>query len=35
MSFEVISPVTGEKVTEIPVWDSQQFESALAAVTSR
>ena len=32
MSFEVINPATGEKVTEIPVWDSQQLESALASV---
>ena len=34
MSFEVINPATGEKVTEIPVWDSQQLESALASVAS-
>ena len=34
MSFEVINPATGEKVTEIPSWDSQQLESALAAVAS-
>ena len=32
MSFEVINPATGEKVTEIPSWDSKQLESALAAV---
>ena len=32
MSFEVINPATGEKVTEIPSWDSSQLESALAAV---
>ena len=32
MSFEVINPATGEKVTEIPAWDSQQLETALAAV---
>lgn len=32
MSFEVINPASGEKVTEIPVWDSQQLEAALAAV---
>lgn len=34
MSFEVINPATGEKVTEIPVWDSQQLESGLAAVAA-
>lgn len=34
MSFEVINPATGEKVTEIPVWDSQQLESALASVAT-
>ena len=34
MSFEVINPATGEKVTEIPAWDSQQLETALAAVAS-
>ena len=32
MSFEVINPATGEKVTEIPAWDSQQLETALDAV---
>lgn len=32
MSFAVINPATGEKVTEIPVWDSQQLEAGLAAV---
>ncbi len=32
MSFEVINPATGEKVTEIPAWDSQQLESGLASV---
>lgn len=34
MSFEVINPATGEKVTEIPAWDSQQLESALADVAA-
>ena len=34
MSFEVINPATGEKVTEIPAWDSQQLESGLAAVAA-
>ena len=34
MSFEVINPATGEKVTEISGWDSKQLESALAAVAS-
>lgn len=34
MSFEVINPATGEKITEIPVWDSQQLESGLAAVAA-
>ena len=34
MSFEVINPATGEKVTEIPVWDSQQLEAGLAAVAA-
>ena len=32
MSFEVINPATGEKVTEIPSWNSEQLESGLAAV---
>ena len=32
MSFEVINPATGEKVTEITAWDSQQLETALTAV---
>ena len=32
MSFEVINPATGEKITEIPAWDSQQLEAALSAV---
>ncbi|MDH5600069.1 MAG: NAD-dependent succinate-semialdehyde dehydrogenase [Gammaproteobacteria bacterium] len=32
MSFEVINPATGEKVSEIPAWDSQQIESGLASV---
>ncbi|MCK4866374.1 MAG: aldehyde dehydrogenase family protein, partial [Gammaproteobacteria bacterium] len=34
MSFEVINPATGEKVTEIPAWDSKQLESGLAAVAA-
>ncbi len=34
MSFEVINPVTGEKVTEFSAWDSSQLESALAAVAA-
>lgn len=34
MSFEVINPATGEKVTEIPAWDSQQLESGLASVAA-
>ncbi|MFK5912956.1 MAG: NAD-dependent succinate-semialdehyde dehydrogenase [Woeseiaceae bacterium] len=34
MSFEVINPATGEKVTEIPAWDSKQLESELAAVAA-
>ena len=34
MSFEVINPATGEKVTEIPCWDSEQLESGLAAVAA-
>lgn len=32
MSFEVVNPATGEKVNEIPAWDSQKLESALSAV---
>jgi len=32
MGFAVINPATGEKVTEIAAWDSEQLESALAAV---
>ena len=32
MSFEVINPATGDKVTEIPAWNSRQLEMALAAV---
>lgn len=32
MSFEVINPATGEKITDIPSWDSSQLESALASV---
>lgn len=34
MSFEVINPATGKKVTKIPAWDSQQLESGLAAVAA-
>jgi len=34
MSFEVINPATGEKVVDIPSWDSQQLEQALAAVAA-
>ena len=34
MSFEVINPATGEKVTEIPSWDSAQLEAGLAAVAA-
>ena len=34
MSFEVINPATGEKVTEIPAWDSQQLEAGLASVAA-
>lgn len=34
MSFEVINPATGEKVTEIPAWDSQQLEAALSSVSA-
>lgn len=34
MGFEVINPATGEKVTEIAAWDSEQLESALAAVAA-
>lgn len=32
MNFEVISPVSGEKVKEIPVWNSEQLETALKEV---
>lgn len=32
MSFEVINPATGEKVTDILSWDLSQLESALASV---
>ena len=32
MSFEVINPATGEKVTQFPVWDSQQLETTLQQV---
>ena len=34
MSFEVINPATGEKVTEVSVWNSQQLELALAEVAT-
>ena len=34
MSFEVINPATGEKVADIPSWDSQQLEAGLAAVAA-
>ena len=34
MGFEVINPATGEKVTEIAAWDSEQLESALAEVAA-
>jgi succinate-semialdehyde dehydrogenase/glutarate-semialdehyde dehydrogenase len=34
MSFEVVNPATGEKVTEIPAWDSNQLEAGLAAVAA-
>ena len=34
MSFVVINPATGEKVAEIPAWDSQQLETALAEVAT-
>ncbi len=34
MSFEVINPVTGDKVAEIPVWDAEQLEISLAEVAS-
>jgi len=34
MGFAVINPATGEKVTEIAVWDSEQLESGLAAVAA-
>lgn len=30
----MINPATGEKVTEIPAWDSQQLESGLASVAA-
>lgn len=33
MSFVVINPATGEKIVEIPSWDSQQLEQGLAAVS--
>ena len=34
MGFAVINPATGEKVTEIAAWDSEQLESALAEVAA-
>ena len=34
MSFEVINPATGEKIADIPSWDSQQLEGGLAAVAA-
>lgn len=34
MSFEVINPATGEKIADIPSWDSQQLETGLAAVAA-
>lgn len=34
MSFSVINPATGEKVTDIPAWDSQQLEATLASVAA-
>jgi succinate-semialdehyde dehydrogenase/glutarate-semialdehyde dehydrogenase len=34
MGFAVINPTTGEKVTELSAWDSEQLESALAAVAA-
>jgi len=34
MSFEVINPATGEKVADVPSWDSQQLEAGLAAVAA-
>ena len=34
MSFEVINPATGEKIADIPSWDSQQLEAGLAAVAA-
>lgn len=34
MGFAVINPATGEKVTEIAAWDSEQLESGLAAVAA-
>jgi len=30
MSFSVVNPATGEKLKEIPAWDDQQIEAALA-----
>ena len=34
MSFEVINPASGEKVTEVAAWNSQQLESALDSVAA-
>ena len=34
MSFVVINPASGEKVVDIPSWDSQQLELGLAAVAA-
>ncbi len=34
MSFKVINPATGEKIADIPSWDSQQLEAGLAAVAA-
>ena len=34
MSFVVINPASGEKVVDIPSWDSQQLEQGLAAVAA-
>lgn len=34
MGFEVINPATGEKVADIPAWNSQQLEEGLAAVAA-
>ena len=34
MSFEVINPATGERIKEIPGWDDEQIEVALAQVAN-